>query len=810
MATLTPSPKMQFFDANGNPLVGGKLYTYAAGTTTPLATYTDSGAGTPNANPVILDSRGEASVWLGTSLYYMELKTSADVLIWNADNVGGVANQSTLSAFEAALAASGGASLVGFLQSGTGAEARTAQSKMRDIVSVKDFGAVCDGVTDDTNALTLAFAALTDNMELHFPGICYISGSSGAARVPNGLNAPGYSTPTLFSIQNLNNIKFSGPGGITVGGTANLNLLDFVNIDGLELDGLRLIGNRTVPASDILFFAIAGDLIRIRGSGGGFSKNIRIRGCQIGFAPISPIRVMRAVQDCVIEGNNIFECTSTLRIGEDVVGLPVAQRPRRIVVQGNTITNTYADACVEVRYIAQDVVIAGNFLQAYAGDDVFEYVNDNTAGVPAPVHTNGVSIRGGDPTRGYVDNILVEGNTIKAISELGYVARGVTLLDTAGNNMPSNVSIIGNNIDGLVVGYGTNLKISGNRILGNVSKDDVGDAQITDNTITAPAAVTNAIVSNSVANPTVITFSDNHNLTTGNTITISGSNSTPSIDGARTVTVIDKTRVSVAVNVTVGGTAGTATYFNDIKPIFTVPGAYQADIKNNTVFAGSDTTMLTASSDIQTIVGNTLEYTGSLTGNLNAAIRSATGDAVLIEGNTVVNSDGSGIVLASDGGAGSVATIRGNSIKTAANRGVQIFAAVSNASVYIGGNDVGVATNGAYLNQSTSAGVRLQDDNSFPDKIGADVGDAAVTLTVGSSAYTQIYATAITAARAVTLSTTGATKGARFRVVRKATATGAFSVNVGTGPLKALTAAGQWCDVEYDGSAWFLSAYGAL
>ena len=31
MATLTPTPVMQFFDANGNPLVGGKLYTYANG-----------------------------------------------------------------------------------------------------------------------------------------------------------------------------------------------------------------------------------------------------------------------------------------------------------------------------------------------------------------------------------------------------------------------------------------------------------------------------------------------------------------------------------------------------------------------------------------------------------------------------------------------------------------------------------------------------------------------------------------------------------------------------------------------------------
>ena len=63
MAALTPVPKIQFFDANGHPLAGGKLYSYAAGTTTPLVTYTDQAGTSANTNPVILDARGEASVW---------------------------------------------------------------------------------------------------------------------------------------------------------------------------------------------------------------------------------------------------------------------------------------------------------------------------------------------------------------------------------------------------------------------------------------------------------------------------------------------------------------------------------------------------------------------------------------------------------------------------------------------------------------------------------------------------------------------------------------------------------------------------
>jgi hypothetical protein len=56
MASLTPTPKQQIYGSDGNPLVGGKIYTYAAGTTTPLATYTDAGAGTANTNPIILNS----------------------------------------------------------------------------------------------------------------------------------------------------------------------------------------------------------------------------------------------------------------------------------------------------------------------------------------------------------------------------------------------------------------------------------------------------------------------------------------------------------------------------------------------------------------------------------------------------------------------------------------------------------------------------------------------------------------------------------------------------------------------------------
>jgi hypothetical protein len=88
MASLTPTPKQQFFDANGDPLVAGKVYTYAGGTTTPIATYTDQAGGTANTNPIILDSRGMANIWLQPTIAYKFVITDEnDVPQYTTDNI---------------------------------------------------------------------------------------------------------------------------------------------------------------------------------------------------------------------------------------------------------------------------------------------------------------------------------------------------------------------------------------------------------------------------------------------------------------------------------------------------------------------------------------------------------------------------------------------------------------------------------------------------------------------------------------------------------------------------------------------------
>lgn len=91
----------QFFDNSGNVLSGGKIYTYEAGTTTPLATYTSSSGNTAHTNPIILDAAGRVpggEIWVALQLYKFILKTSTDVTIATYDNVGSSFNAAAIIA----------------------------------------------------------------------------------------------------------------------------------------------------------------------------------------------------------------------------------------------------------------------------------------------------------------------------------------------------------------------------------------------------------------------------------------------------------------------------------------------------------------------------------------------------------------------------------------------------------------------------------------------------------------------------------------------------------------------------------------
>jgi hypothetical protein len=91
VGTYIPAVPSQYLDNNGDPCNGCLLYSYSAGTTTPLSTYSDVALSVANANPVVLDSAGRATIFLSANSYKFVLKSSAGATIWTRDSIASVA-----------------------------------------------------------------------------------------------------------------------------------------------------------------------------------------------------------------------------------------------------------------------------------------------------------------------------------------------------------------------------------------------------------------------------------------------------------------------------------------------------------------------------------------------------------------------------------------------------------------------------------------------------------------------------------------------------------------------------------------------
>ena len=209
MAVVTPTAKAQFIDAAGIPLAGGFLYTYAAGSTTPQATYTDSTSATANSNPIVLDSRGEANIWLSSSTYKFKLTDANGTEIWTVDNIA--APSTALSpVFDSNVTIStespGPALLI--TQTGAGAAIRVQDSGDPDSSPfvVDNAGSVGIGTAAPSNALDVAGGAIQ------------ISTSGGTSRTVMSAD----STDSIFSVNDDRNftVKTNTVTRMTVNSTA--------------------------------------------------------------------------------------------------------------------------------------------------------------------------------------------------------------------------------------------------------------------------------------------------------------------------------------------------------------------------------------------------------------------------------------------------------------------------------------------------------------------------------------------------------------------------------------------------------------
>lgn len=235
----------QFFDNNGNPLSGGKLYSYAAGTTTPQVTYTTAAGNVAHTNPIILDAAGRVAtgeIWLTVnSNYKFVIATSADVQLATWDNITGINGTGITS----------NASNVQFDPAGTGATQISVQTKLRQYIHVKDYGAVGDGLTDDTTAIQNAInqAAIIGG-DVDFDELTYITATlsplsnvtlqlNGATlKLKNGTNGRIFNASAggvNFAVLNgtLDGNQANNAGNFNLSGASN-----FINWDGLTFKNI--------------------------------------------------------------------------------------------------------------------------------------------------------------------------------------------------------------------------------------------------------------------------------------------------------------------------------------------------------------------------------------------------------------------------------------------------------------------------------------------------------------------------------------------------------------------------------------------
>ena len=290
----------QFFDNNGNPLSGGLVYTYEAGTTTPAVTYTSISGITAHSNPIVLDAAGRVpggEIWLTEAAQYkFVIKDSAGVQIGSYDNItgyisssipstitvdrfsgtgaqtafvlstvpGGIANtqvyingvyqdKNTYSLAGVTLTFSAAppvgsdieviifatltigladAANVTYNEGSTGAVTTSVQAKLQEILSVEDFGAICDGITDDAIAIQKALdhAYLIGGAVVTANGTCKVSSDVLVkANVTFNFNKliPSTASNSVMRIY----------GGAIVKGTIDTSAFPAYSVEALIIDG---------------------------------------------------------------------------------------------------------------------------------------------------------------------------------------------------------------------------------------------------------------------------------------------------------------------------------------------------------------------------------------------------------------------------------------------------------------------------------------------------------------------------------------------------------------------------------------------
>ena len=308
---LSPSPKRQFFDNNGRPLVGGKLFTYEAGSSTKLATYTDSAGLTPNENPIVLDYRGEANVWIPPNVAYKYVLAPANDTdpptspIWSVDDIvssqlitlyggvdTGVANAYVLT-FTANFTAYTDGIVIYWIPSSTNTTAST--------INVNGLGPISI-VNQNGTALTSSQLVANQVATIMYKGGQFLLISSGIA--PSVVTGSFVPTWTGFSVDPTGNVFYTKIGGLIVltfdatgtTGTSNATGMSITNLPAIlrpQTDSnpravCMVTDNGAQAAGAFSFGATPGTMIFYKGTAPPSSTGFTNAGSK-GFAPYTPL-----------------------------------------------------------------------------------------------------------------------------------------------------------------------------------------------------------------------------------------------------------------------------------------------------------------------------------------------------------------------------------------------------------------------------------------------------------------------------------------------------------------------------------------
>lgn len=250
MALQIGSPFQQFFDRSGSPLDNGFVYVGAVNLnpeTNPLTIYYDDALTIPAAQPLrtlngyIMRNGSPARLYTSQEDFSLTVREKSGALVF------AVADANSLSDLASDLASGSGSSMIGYNQGGASAVDRTVQSRLRDFVSVKDFGAVGDGVTDDTAAFNAAFAS---SQNVFIPAGTYMV-SSITVSSPDGLRS-------VFGVGRDSIIKCSSSGQtvLTVDRANYSGFRDFrILVDAANVTAILITDSAGSTIDDVTTFS---------------------------------------------------------------------------------------------------------------------------------------------------------------------------------------------------------------------------------------------------------------------------------------------------------------------------------------------------------------------------------------------------------------------------------------------------------------------------------------------------------------------------------------------------------------------------